>query len=643
MVVENKLSGPDYLKEFLQNCTEAPGIYQMFNSSGQIIYIGKALNLKNRLGNYLNISPKESRKVFAMVSNIARIEIIRTKSEIEALLLEASLVKKNQPIFNVLLKDDKTFPYLMVDTSHEYPSVQKHRGKKEAGKVYFGPFASGDDLYKNIKTIKQFFQLRGCSDSEFASRKRPCIEYEIKRCTAPCVQYIRKEAYNEQVKNVIDFLAGKSNDVQKRMIEQMNDLAQNQEYEKAAALRDRIQAITMMQSRERSIFNETEEVDIFVIDCKASIFGIWVLFVRQGRNLGGKAFFISNGVVEINGQDFNIGEANDEEEKIKTAVLTEFILQFYQDNSVPKEVILNHKLEKEELLIDALSTVRGKKIIITSNPKIGKKREIVEHVEDNLIHSFESHLQQKTTVLQNLVNMKEIFGLKKMPQRIEVYDNSHISGENALGAMIVAGPDGFQKAEYRKFNFDEGTKIATTQSHGGNDYAMMKQMLERRLKKVADAIKEGQEEKLPDLLLIDGGVGHKKIVTEVIDNLALSDYLDFICISKGVDRNAGLEEYHTKEESHVIIDNKSPLAYYLQTLRDEAHRFAIAGHRARRGKSVTKSEIDEIPNIGVKRKKILLQHFGSIRNLKSVSEEDIASIEGIGPKIAAQIYGFLHE
>lgn len=607
MTKEKFTHGIEVITKHLVDIPNLPGVYKMIDVNDEIIYIGKARDLKKRIESYTN--PRDI-KTQAMVSSVSRVEIIVTKTETQSILLEGSLVKTNQPHYNILLKDDKSFPYISITTTHPFPAIVKHRGKQIKGNQYFGPFANTRNLYETISALKKIFLIRSCSDNEFKNRKRPCIEYQIKRCSAPCVLYSTQEEYKIQIMEALDFFAGKSTLIQDKLIAKMNELSEDFSYEKAAIIRDRIKALTSIQMQSKITLDIQGNADIIAIYKNGHNCCIEVFFVRNGQNFGNKAFF----------PKMNIDDSEEE-------ILEAFISQFYQTNTPGDTLIVNISPENQDILEKMLCDLAEKKVSIIV-PK--KKNDLLEVAIDNAKEELAKNVAEKQSFFANLSRIKDIFNLSKTPERIEVYDNSHISGTNSVGVMIVAGREGFLKQHYRKFN---------VVANDGDDYHMMKEVLTRRFARL-DKEEDGI---YPDLLLIDGGLGHKSIVASVLREANLIDKVPFVCISKGPDRNAGREEFHMMDKEAFRLDKNDPVLYFLQNLRDEAHRFAISTHRKKRGASATVSIIDEIPNIGPKRKKLLLTHFGSVKMLMEASLEDLVSVSGINQKVATDIFNFLHE
>lgn len=607
-------NGVAILTTKLANIPETPGVYRMINDTGKVIYVGKAKNLRKRLTNYTNPARLEYR-IQGMVANIAELEIITTSSEIEALLLEANLIKKYEPKYNILLKDDKSYPYIVISIDHDFPRILKHRGAKTIPGKYYGPFPSASAVNATIADLQKAFLIRPCSDSFFSKRTRPCMEYQIKRCSAPCTGKIDKVNYAQLVTQTTEFLGGKSREIQQELACQMQQSSKQMHYEQAASLRDRIKALNHIQEKQSVYMESVANADIIGIHIESGQCCIQVFFFRQGRNLGNAPFYPTN-----------------TENATEAEILAAFILQFYANNTPPAELILSHMPPEKNLLSQAISTLTNTSIKITI-PKTGNKKTLITQAIKNAQTSLRQKMLGQIKQQTLLQELGKLFALPEPPKRIEIYDNSHIMGKYEVGAMVVATPDGFDKKSYRRFN------IKGDDAGKGDDFAMLKQVLTRRFKAIS--AKESNDittETLPDLMLIDGGAGHMNITKQVLTEYGLDNIVKFACIAKGPDRNAGREYFFIPGQEPFQLQFDSPLLYYLQILRDEAHRFAIGSHRIKRSKSVTKSILDEIPNIGTKRKKSLLNHFGSAASIKNATLHDLLQVEGINQKIAATIY-----
>jgi excinuclease ABC subunit C len=602
------------------------GIYQFFGTDDEVLYIGKAKNLNKRLQNYTQTN-RLSNRIARMVFLARKLEITQTESELEALLLEHNLIKKFNPKFNILLRDDKTFPHIFI-SNHQFPQISKHRGIKIEKGEYFGPFASATDVNKTLDILKKSFLLRTCSDIEFRKRIKPCLEYQIKRCSAPCVNLINKDDYKSLVKNAVDFLDGKSVVIQQELAKKMQQFSEIQEYEKAAIIRDRIKSLTSIQLKQNININEINNADIITIVNKDDQICIYISFFRGGNNYGSKPYFY-----EMN--EMNLAE-----------ILSGFLGQFYLTQSPPELILLNLEIEETELIEDFLNNIKNnstnfqentknlatesRKKITIKVPKQGEKLRIIKDQEQIALQNLEQKLSENISNPVILGELKELFELSEIPQRIEVYDNSHISTDYAVGVFITAGVNGFIKNGYRKFNirFDE--------FDGRDDTAMLKEVLRRRFKK--DKNNENLISSMPDFIIIDGGIMQLNAAKEIFDELKINP--KFVSMSKGKNRNAYEEYFHQIGKESFTLAKNSKIMHYLQQLRDEAHRFAITTHRSKRAKSVNKSSLDEIDGIGQSRKKSLLNHFGSFDKIKSASIEDLIKLEGISKNLAKKIYNF---
>ena len=593
------------LKQLIINFPTSSGVYQFIDEKQQVLYVGKAKNLKKRLLNYTDPS-RLSIRIRRMVALANKVEFTTTRTEAEALILECNLIKQSQPRYNILLRDDKSFPYIFISMDHDFGAIMKHRGKKIRKGYYFGPFANGSDVYTTIDVLKKSFLLRSCSDNEFKSRTKPCLEYQIKRCSAPCVNLISRENYQNLINQARDFLNGKNAKIQEELAKKMQAYSENMEYEQAGILRDRIKALSVVQAKYNPNSSWLENADVIVLVRKNNLACVGVSFYRSGYFYGSKYYFMS---------------AEDESD---AEIISTFIAQFYLKQEVPKSLILSHFLEEEEeVILEFLG-----KIPITV-PVRGEKLNLISEKIQTATKELEQRLNSKVTNDKILIEIKEIFDLPIVPNRIEIYDNSHISGEYRVGAMVVADKEGFVKNQYRKFN------IRTEELDEKDDCAMMKQVLSRRFKNGIN------ETIIPDLIIIDGGKGQLSAAKEVFEKLQIEDQLNYVAMSKGPNRNAGEEFFHKKNGQGLMdsftLEKSSPVMFYLQKLRDEAHNFVIGAHRQKRAKGVTKSALDEIPDIGRSRKMALLNHFGSIQAIKDASLEKLAIVPGIGKNIAKKI------
>lgn len=607
--------GVDIIKAQAKNLPDSPGVYRMLNQNDELLYVGKARALRRRVISYTQ-PERLSLRIKRMIAETAKMEIIHTHTEVEALLLEANLIKKLRPRYNILLKDDKSFPYIHFSSGHEFPRVEKHRGAQKDDGDYFGPFASGFAVNETIATLQRAFLLRNCSDSMFASRTRPCLQYHIKRCTAPCVGYVSKEDYAIQANEARAFLSGESRAIVDRFAKGMQDASDAQDYEEAAVYRDRIRALAHIQLHQDINVQGIGDADVFALARDGGIC-VQVFFFRAGQNFGNKSYFPR-------------ASEDDSDEDILAA----FLPQFYGSRPPPREILLSHDVKECNLIEKAFAEMyKLKKAISVTTPKRGDRKRIVDFVKRNAEQALNRHKIERAGDALGLTHVQEIFEFDEAPQRIEVYDNSHVQGTNKIGAMIVAGPEGFRKNAYRKFN------IKTTEQ--GDDFQMMREVITRRFTR---ALEEGHQgtEHWPNLVLIDGGVGQLNAVNEVLENMSLNEAVCVVAISKGPDRNAGREWFHRKDKPAFQLPMDDPGLMYLQRLRDEAHRFAIGTHRAKRGKAMIASSLDEVAGIGPTRKKALLAHFGSGKAVENAGLADLQAVPGISKAVAQIIYDHFH-
>ena len=621
--IRTPASGVQAIERALLTMPLSPGVYRMLDARGEALYVGKARALKKRVYSYTQVGrlPERLRR---MVGETVSMEIVTTHTEAEALLLEANLIKRLKPRFNILLRDDKTYPWLMLTDGHAFPQITKHRGKPGKGASYWGPFASAWAVNQTVTAMQRVFLLRSCSDSVFTTRTRPCLLHQIKRCSAPCVDRIDKPAYDHLVAQARAFLSGKAGSVQKELAAEMERASEAMEFERAAALRDRIRGLTHVQGS--GVINPAsiEDADIVAIHQAAGQACVQVFFIRGGRNNGNRAFFPANA------RDEEAGE-----------VLAAFVAQFYDDKPPPPLLLSNVLLAEPELIAEALGLKAGRRVELVV-PVRGEKRAVVEHAATNAREALERRLAEGAGQARLLDGVATLFGLPGPPERIETYDNSHIMGTNAYGVMVVAGAEGFNKQAYRKY----AIRGPITP---GDDFAMMREVLERRFGRALReqaARQDGAGETSsrpdwPDLLLIDGGLGQFSAVRQVLDDLGVTD-VKLVAIAKGPDRDAGREWFHTGDKPPFQLPPRDPVLYYLQRLRDEAHRFAITTHRAGRSKAIVRSELDEIPGIGARRKRALLNHFGSARGVKQAGLVDLENAPGISRETARSIYGHFH-
>ncbi len=608
--------GFEIIAAFVKTLPATPGVYRMLNEAGDILYVGKAKQLKKRVFAYTQ-PQKQSVRIQRMIAMTRTMEFTTTHTEAEALLLEANLIKKLKPRYNILLRDDKSFPYIFITGDHEFPQVTKHRGAKDKPGEYFGPFASGMAVNETLAVLHKAFQLRNCSDNIFAMRTGPCLQYQIKRCTAPCVLKVTKEQYAQQVDMARQFLEGKSRAIQEKFAAAMQEASEALDFETAAAYRDRIRALTQIQAHQQVNVEGIESADFHVIYQDKGQTCIQVFFFRAGQNFGNRSYFPRH-----------------EKDDAKEDILSAFIAQFYTNKPVPKEIIVNHDVVASDVIEDALRMKAGHKVSILK-PSRGQKKDLVEMAEKNAKEALSRRMASEAAQSEVFERLTEIFGLESTPERIEVYDNSHISGTNALGAMIVATPEGFQKNSYRKFNIKD-------EAAAGDDYAMMREVLTRRFQALLKNESEESYAQWPDLMLIDGGQGQLSAALKVMEELGVSD-VPVAAIAKGPDRNAGRERFFMPGKEPFSLEPNDPMLYFLQRIRDEAHRFAITSHRARRSRNITANPLDEVPGIGARRKKALLLHFGSAKAVAEAGVADLEKVDGISKAVAEKIYNFFHE
>lgn len=603
------------IRNVLQTLPHKPGVYRMHDARGDVLYVGKARALKNRVTNYVQIErlPNRLRRMVALTRSMT---IVTTNSEAEALLLEAQLIKRYRPAYNVLLRDDKSFPFILLRADHKFPRIQKHRGARRHKGQYYGPFASAGSVNQTLNALEKLFLLRSCSDSFFNNRDRPCLLYQIKRCSAPCVGRIEDDAYASLVADARAFLEGKSSAVQAKLAAEMESAAEALDFERAAMLRDRLKALTFIQGSQAINAQGLGDADIFALAHRDGVMGIQAFFIRGGQNWGHRSFFPAH-----------VAEMGEDE------VFTSFLAQFYEDVPPAKCILLDRELAEGDLLAQALSERAERKIEILA-PQRGDRVRLVKQAVRNAEEALDRRLAESTTQGKLLREVAELFELPEPPKRIEIYDNSHIQGTNAIGAMVVAGPEGFIKGQYRKFN------IKNPDTAPGDDFAMMREVMARRFGRLmADEAETERDGNWPDLVLIDGGKGQMSSVMEVVRQLGVED-VAFIGVSKGPDRNAGRETFHFPDGREFDLPVNAPVLFYLQRLRDEAHRFAIGAHRAKRSKAMTVSPLDEIPGIGPSRKKALLMHFGTARAVRNASLEDLQRTPGVSAAVAQTVHDF---
>ncbi|MGV1803188.1 excinuclease ABC subunit UvrC [Agrobacterium vitis] len=624
------LTGADLIAEFVKKLPNNPGVYRMMNGDGDVLYVGKARSLKKRVSNYAQ-GRLHSNRLTRMVRETAHMEFVTTRTEVEALLLEANLIKRLRPRYNVLLRDDKSFPYILITGDGRAPAIYKHRGARARKGDYFGPFASAGAVGRTINSLQRAFLLRTCTDSVFESRTRPCLLYQIKRCSGPCTHEISDTDYGVLVKEAKDFLSGKSQNVKEAMARTMNEAAEELDFERAAVFRDRLAGLSHVQSHQGINPAGVEEADIFAIHHEGGLTCIQVFFFRTGQNWGNRAYF-PKADPQMTGAE----------------VLSAFLAQFYDDKPCPRQVLLSEGIDEQDLLSLALSEKAGYKVTILV-PQRGEKKDLVEHVHGNAREAHGRKLAETASQERLLKGFAETFALSYVPRRIEIYDNSHIMGTNAVGGMVVAGPEGFVRNQYRKFN------IKSTDITPGDDFGMMREVMTRRFSRLLK--EEGKPDRKtvteegadavfpawPDVILIDGGQGQMTAVRAILKELDITDCVTAIGVAKGVDRDAGRERFFVQGKPDFTLPPRDPVLYFIQRLRDEAHRFAIGSHRARRKKEMVKNPLDEIGGIGPTRKRALLQHFGTAKAVSRAAMNDLMAVDGISEAVARQVYNHFHE
>ncbi len=615
--VQTQPTGHEVIQSYLKTIDTSPGVYRMLDAESRVLYVGKARNLRARVSNYARPAG-HSPRIARMIANTASMMFLTTKTETEALLLEQNLIKQLKPKFNVLLRDDKSFPNILVTADHNFPQIKKHRGAKKERGAYYGPFASAGAVNRTLNQLQRVFLLRDCSNSMFETRTRPCLQYQIKRCSAPCVGKISPADYQETVRDAERFLSGKKTDIQARLAQEMNDASEAMEFERAAALRDRIKALTQVQTAQGINPKGVTEADVIALHMDSGQACVQVFFIRANQNWGNKDYYPRVGA------DVDAAE-----------VLEAFIGQFYDTREPPRQLILSNEIESPDLMAEALSGKLGRKVELLV-PQRGEKAELVDGALRNARESLARKMAETATQAKLLKGLAEAFDLPKVPERIEVYDNSHIQGSNAVGAMIVAGPDGMMKNQYRKFNI-RGDELTP-----GDDFGMMKEVLTRRFKRLIKEDPDRSEGHWPDLLLIDGGAGQVSAVREIMREYGVED-IPMVGVAKGVDRDAGKEEFYRTGERPMALRHNDPVLYFVQRLRDEAHRFAIGTHRAKRAKAVGATPLDDVPGVGAARKRALLAHFGSAKAVGRANLSDLKAVDGVSDALAETIYAFFHE
>nr|WP_319388257.1 excinuclease ABC subunit UvrC [uncultured Cohaesibacter sp.] len=632
---EKRRTGFDIIADFVRRLPGSPGVYRMLNANGDVLYVGKAKNLKKRVTNYSRLG-NQTNRILRMIQLTASMEFVTTATETEALLLEANLIKRLRPRFNVLLRDDKSFPYILIGEDHEAPQIAKHRGARKRKAKYYGPFASASAVNDTINALQKAFLLRTCTDSVYESRTRPCLLHQIKRCAAPCTGEISPEGYAELVKEAQLFLTGKSQTVRKEISERMQEASEQLDFERAAIYRDRLAALSHIQSHQGINPQNTDEADVFACYQDGGQTCIQVFFFRTGQNWGNRAYF---------------PKADKTQDEVE--VLSAFVAQFYDNKPCPRLVLLSHAIEEQDLVAEALTSKSEQKVSILV-PQRGEKKELVDHALANAREALGRRLAETSSQTRLLDGVAEVFDLPARPNRIEVYDNSHIQGTNAVGGMIVAGPEGFMKNQYRKFN------IKSTDITPGDDFGMMREVLQRRFSRLlkengprpsaCEAEEKSNEGKnghmpdpaWPDLLLIDGGLGQLNAVREILADLGIHD-LPMVGVAKGPDRDAGREHFFVPGKESFMLPLRDPVLYFIQRLRDEAHRFAIGTHRARRSKAISQTGLEDIPGIGPARKRALLHHFGTAKAVRSAALSDLLAVDGISEQMAKSIHAYFHD
>jgi len=611
------VTGHARIQSYLRTLDTSPGVYRMLDAESRVLYVGKARNLKARVSNYARLG-QHSGRIDRMIRETHSMMFLTTRTETEALLLEQNLIKQLKPKYNVLLRDDKSFPNILVSKTHAFPQIKKHRGAKKEKGDYYGPFASAGAVNRTLNQLQKVFLLRNCTDAMFESRTRPCLLYQIKRCSAPCVGYISAEDYAATVNDAAQFLQGRTTHIQETLAGQMSAASDAMEFERAAALRDRIKALTQVQTAQGINPRGVAEADVIALHLDEGQACVQVFFIRANQNWGNHDYYPRVG------QDVDASE-----------VMQAFVGQFYSDREPPRMLLLSHGVDDPDLVAAALAEKAGRKVEIIV-PQRGEKAELVSGAQRNARESLARRLSESATQGKLLRGLAEVFELDAPPRRIEVYDNSHIMGTDAVGAMIVAGAEGFEKSQYRKFNI-KGTEITP-----GDDFGMMKEVLTRRFSRLLKEDPDREGTAWPDLLLIDGGAGQVSAVQQILEDLGVED-VPMVGVAKGVDRDAGKEEFHRTGKRPMALRHNDPILYFVQRLRDEAHRFAIGTHRAKRAKSVGATPLDDVPGVGATRKRALLAHFGSAKAVARANLADLKAVDGISESIAQTLYDFFHD
>ena len=615
-LTQGQLTGHALIQSYLKTIDGSPGVYRMLNAESQVLYVGKARNLKARVTNYARPAGHSGR-IARMIHETASMMFLTTRTETEALLLEQNLIKQLKPRYNVLLRDDKSFPNILVSHETAFPQIKKHRGAKKEKGQYYGPFASAGAVNRTLNQLQKVFLLRNCSDAMFASRTRPCLLYQIKRCSAPCVGYVSEADYGGLVDDAEAFLQGKTTKVQSDLAAQMADASAAMEFERAAALRDRIRALTQVQAGQGINPQGVTEADVVALHMEGGQACVQVFFIRANQSWGNRDFYPRTG-------------SGAEEAEVMQA----FLAQFYDDKDPPRLILLSHGVEDPDLLAELLSDRAGRRVEIAV-PQRGEKAELVGNAARNARESLARKQSENATQARLLEGLAEAFDLDGPPTRIEVYDNSHIQGSDAVGGMVVAGPEGFIKGQYRKFN------IKSDAGANSDDFGMMKEVLLRRFERLLKEDPDRQTDVWPDLLLIDGGAGQVSAVAEILEGLGIED-VPFVGVAKGVDRDQGKEEFYRMGKPVMALQRNDPVLYFIQRLRDEAHRWAIGAHRAKRSKVIGATPLDEVPGVGAARKRALLAHFGSAKAVARAGIEDLKAVEGISEGTAQAVYDFFH-
>jgi excinuclease ABC subunit C len=608
-------AGVTAIRDTVRTLKPKPGVYRMLDARGDVLYVGKARALKNRVANYCQVANLSSR-LQRMVSQTRSMEIVTTNSEAEALLLEAQLIKRFRPPYNVLLRDDKSFPFILLRADHAFPRIMKHRGARKAKGDYYGPFASAGSVNTTINALQKLFLLRSCTDSFFARRDRPCLLYQIKRCSAPCVGRVGEAGYAELVRQAKDFLGGRSGAVQREIEAQMAQAAENLDFERAAMLRDRLRAATFIQGTQAINAEGLGDADVFALAAKGGQIAIQAFFVRGGQNWGHRALFPAH-----------IADVPEEE------VLARALMQFYEEVPPPRTILIDRALPEQELLEEALGEAGGHRVAF-SVPRRGARRRLMEQAQRNAAEALDRRLAETGTRAKILRELTDFLELPEEPQRIEVYDNSHIQGAKAVGAMIVAGPEGFRKGQYRKFNI--------RQAQTNDDFGMMREVIRRRFGRALEEDPDRDGDTWPGLVLLDGGKGQMSTVRDTLEELGIED-MPLIAVAKGPHHGReGREVFHFPDGREKTLPVNSPVLFYLQRLRDEAHRFAIGAHRAKRSRAISASPLDEIPGIGPARKRALLLHFGTAGKVRAAALDDLKRAPGVSEAVAQAVYDFYH-